>query len=158
MAAGMLSSPGDALGPCTIPCKHLDCKETRDMAACVCEYCQGIIGYETRFYQLSKSGEPRRLVHAVCREDAIERVAKISKFEQDKFKTTWYVYYISGWKSSMEKESVKHQDYGEEYDYVFELAIKAIPCTCRECTMVVNHNKHHEQDDGISAAGHGYGE
>lgn len=67
MSAGVLPVPGSKLGPCVEPCEHVDCAETRRMAATLC-MCGGEIGYETRFYQ-RLSG----LAHAACLEAEIEK-------------------------------------------------------------------------------------
>lgn len=45
MAAGRLSAPGSKLGPCAEPCAHIDCRESRAMAAALCVYCGEPIGF-----------------------------------------------------------------------------------------------------------------
>lgn len=72
MAAGRLPEVGTEYGPCEGECKHLDCAETRRMAASVCRYCDGQIGYETRYY--SEAESPKSYVHARCAEDDAEKV------------------------------------------------------------------------------------
>lgn len=84
MAAGVIQAPGTEFGPCKDECQHLDCKQTREMAAHICSYCSEAIGYERRFYNLAKYDEPMDLVHARCREDDIEKQrleAKNNRFE-----------------------------------------------------------------------------
>lgn len=73
MAAGRLSKPGSEFGPCFNDCKHLDCKQTREMAAYECLYCHKPIGYDTRFYllPLARTVLPGELVHAACYEEII---------------------------------------------------------------------------------------
>ena len=73
MAAGRLPFPGTEYGPCSTPCEHKDCKATEQMSEMKCSYCEKPIGYETRFYQTSNHGEPMKLVHATCHEEAIEK-------------------------------------------------------------------------------------
>lgn len=68
MAAGRLPAPGTEFGPCAEDCKHIECKQTRDMSGEECHYCTARIGYEVRFYQLPD----KTLVHARCHEDALE--------------------------------------------------------------------------------------
>lgn len=70
MAAGTLPKPGSTYGPCAGECKHLDCKETREMAAAPCIFCHKPIGYDTPFFQ--ELGE-RRYTHAVCLYNAEEK-------------------------------------------------------------------------------------
>jgi hypothetical protein len=62
MAAGQLSRPGTAYGPCADPCQHTDCAATRRMADSLCRLCRTAIGYETWFYQEESGG----YVHATC--------------------------------------------------------------------------------------------
>lgn len=64
MAAGTLPKPGSTVGPCAEACGHLDCLETRKMAADNCHFCQTEIGYDRRFY-LTDNG----LCHATCLEE-----------------------------------------------------------------------------------------
>lgn len=64
MAAGTLPQPGSKYGPCLADCSHVDCAETRSMAASPCRICGKPIGYETRFYD----GHERGLTHAICLE------------------------------------------------------------------------------------------
>ncbi len=77
MAAGTLPKPGKKIrdyrsgkqteiGPCVAPCQHIDCAETRRMAATPCALCLTPIGYETRFY--IQGDHDRELVHAACLE------------------------------------------------------------------------------------------
>jgi len=73
MAAGILPKPGTKVGPCAKSCKHIDCAETRTMAARVCPICEKPIGYDTRFYQ---HGTLEELTHAVCLEDEVDREAR----------------------------------------------------------------------------------
>lgn len=68
MAAGTLAGPGTAFGPCEGECFHVDCEETRRMAAAECLICGKPIGYDTRFYRRS----PHTFVHAVCAEIEID--------------------------------------------------------------------------------------
>jgi len=72
MAAGILSKPGSKYGPCKFECKHVDCRETREIATSNCTICEGKIEYETRFYvcdPIRISGEmKKRYDHARCRE------------------------------------------------------------------------------------------
>lgn len=81
MAAGTLPQPGTKYGPCFDPCQHLDCAETRRMAALRCRICKEPIGYDddtyhSRFYQEGGYGEPIVLVHADCREREVEAERK----------------------------------------------------------------------------------
>ncbi len=69
MAASRLPAPGTDLGPCSSPCKHIDCDANRRMAADTCPYCKKPIGYDRRFYEL-RGGSV--LAHAACHEDAVE--------------------------------------------------------------------------------------
>ena len=51
------------------------------MAASICEYCKGEIGYETRFYALPARDGKRgmtNLVHARCHEEALENPTVIN--------------------------------------------------------------------------------
>lgn len=78
MAAGKLPEPGSEYGPCTDPCEHLDCAETRRMAETVCELCGKPIGYGARLYDRTTPAQradnrPKHpsertwaLVHADC--------------------------------------------------------------------------------------------
>ncbi len=69
MAAGRLPPPGSEYGPCEDQtCKHIDCAETRRMAASVCRFCKQIVGYERGFY-CEQDGS---FVHSSCLEDAID--------------------------------------------------------------------------------------
>ena len=69
MAPGFLASPGTEHGPCLdINCGHIDCKQTREMAETICEYCGESIGYDRGFYYSHIKG----FVHSACHEDAIE--------------------------------------------------------------------------------------
>ena len=77
MAAGVLPKPGSKYGPCEGDCQHIDCAETRRMAAQTCFFCSEAIGYDKRFYV-----DPDRregLVHAICLEykEASDRAAAI---------------------------------------------------------------------------------
>jgi hypothetical protein len=72
MAAGTLPTPGSKFGPCVTACAHRDCAETRKMAAAICEYCNGPIAYETRFYDRSAGEGHTDLVHATCAEVVVE--------------------------------------------------------------------------------------
>lgn len=74
MAAERLPFPGTKLGPCATPCNHKDCKETEKMSEMICSHCKKAIGYEVRFYKTSNHNEPLELVHAICYEDAIEKL------------------------------------------------------------------------------------
>lgn len=80
MAAGRLSAPGTHLGACAEECQHLDCAETKRMAAAPCRWCHAPIGYmpgngiarwdgrSGEFYEVG-GGE---FAHAVCEEEALE--------------------------------------------------------------------------------------
>ncbi len=77
MAAGILAEPGSPNGPCQELCQHIDCAESRRMAAAPCDRCQEPIGYNRRFYSIKH--EPNRqgeFVHADCEEDAVEAERK----------------------------------------------------------------------------------
>ncbi len=67
MAAGILPRPGTKVGPCSGPCKHIDCVETRERAASQCLYCKKPVGFGKRIYQHGDY-----TVHARCHEDAAE--------------------------------------------------------------------------------------
>ena len=69
MTAGTLPAPGSRLGPCTTPCLHADCIQTRRMSERLCAFCELAIGYDVPFHQ----GPDRTLVHAICAEQAVER-------------------------------------------------------------------------------------
>lgn len=69
MAASRLPKPGSKLGPCRKACKHIDCAQTRAMAARPCAICETPIQYERRFYSHSGIDE---LTHAECLEDQID--------------------------------------------------------------------------------------
>lgn len=71
MAAGILQPPGLEHGPCAVPCNHIDCAKTREMAATQCHMCGKLIGYETRFYSRGNT-----FAHAVCLEDSIYAIGK----------------------------------------------------------------------------------
>lgn len=80
MAAGELPRPGSSYGPCLDEgCGHLDCAETRRMAAAECRICEGAIDYGRRFYRtdpedlegdgtvlVDASGREYVLVHEAC--------------------------------------------------------------------------------------------
>jgi len=80
MAAGSLPRPGTKYGPCVAGydaggtemfCAHLDCAQTRAMAATHCAVCGEPIGYDdgtyhSRFYSMTDN--PRALKHADCAE------------------------------------------------------------------------------------------
>lgn len=56
MASGFLPTPGkvvdgETIGPCVVVCEHVDCLQTRAMAATKCRECGKPIGYETAFVQ-----------------------------------------------------------------------------------------------------------
>jgi hypothetical protein len=74
MAAGVLAEPGTEYGPCTDPCEHIDCAETRRMAAGKCRLCWKPIGYGRRFYvdPVSAGTINLRYVHASCFETESE--------------------------------------------------------------------------------------
>lgn len=72
MAAGALHKPGTKFGPCVAECAHVDCAETRTMAATACRICGKPIGYDTRFYD----GHEKGLTHALCLEEQVERERK----------------------------------------------------------------------------------
>jgi hypothetical protein len=71
MAASLLPQPGSKHGPCAAECKHIDCAETRKMAAAICRFCSRMIDYDRRFY--TDPDNPNALVHASCLEDSIEK-------------------------------------------------------------------------------------
>jgi hypothetical protein len=62
MAAGYLTPPGNANGPCYEYCQHSDCQATRAMAQTGCYICQEPIGYGVGFFNDPKDG----LVHRLC--------------------------------------------------------------------------------------------
>lgn len=64
MAAITLPAPGTEYGPCTEPCAHRDCAETRTWAARLCTYCQQPLGYSQPVYHGC---------HSLCLEEAAER-------------------------------------------------------------------------------------
>lgn len=70
MAAITIPAPGTKYGPCEEPCSHTDCAESRRMAAIVCRFCDGPIGFEKRLYNDGPSGS-YELVHAVCLEESV---------------------------------------------------------------------------------------
>lgn len=72
MAASRLPQPGTEFGPCENECKHIDCKQTREMAESICHFCQKPVGYETRFYQIDTI-LGLQFVHAFCYEESLER-------------------------------------------------------------------------------------
>ncbi len=51
MAAGVFPAPGTDRGPCDAPCRHIDCAQTREMAATNCVRCDRPIGYDRHFYR-----------------------------------------------------------------------------------------------------------
>ena len=53
MAASTLPKPGTKYGPCATACKHVDCAQTREMSASLCDDCAEPIGYGARFYRTS---------------------------------------------------------------------------------------------------------
>lgn len=69
MASGIIPKPGSRYGPCVAGCEHRDCKENREDAASLCRHCGKPIGFDTGMYA---DGHPRRFVHAVCEEKAVE--------------------------------------------------------------------------------------
>lgn len=69
MAAGILSRPGSKLGPCK-RCEHIDCRESRAMAAADCRFCQKPIGYGVRYVAARLTG---CLAHERCVDDAVTR-------------------------------------------------------------------------------------
>ena len=71
MASGTLPAPGAQYGPCLEPCGHVDCAESRRMAAEACVFCGKVIGYDTPLYNMSPG-----LAHALCAEQAAERTRK----------------------------------------------------------------------------------
>lgn len=68
MAAGKIPAPGSEYGPCADPCQHIDCAQTRAMAATVCRFCGQPIGYDTRLYDVE-----HQLVHADCYERSVDQ-------------------------------------------------------------------------------------
>lgn len=50
MSAGILAAPGTKYGPCKRPCAHIDCAETRRIAAAPCRRCGEPIGYDTLYF------------------------------------------------------------------------------------------------------------
>jgi hypothetical protein len=70
MAAGVLQAPGSEYGPCEQACSHIDCAETRRIAASRCRLCATPIEYERRFYvdTVQGVGEPTYYIHASCAE------------------------------------------------------------------------------------------
>lgn len=63
MAAGTIPKPGSTYGPClACACAHVDCAETRRMAAVLCEVCRTPIGYGRQFYHHDDA-----MAHAECR-------------------------------------------------------------------------------------------
>ncbi len=69
MAPGLIPRPGTDYGPCSEPCRHIDCQQTRHDAAAVCPHCRQPIGYDRPFYR--QAGE---LAHASCAELAAEEL------------------------------------------------------------------------------------
>ena len=61
MAFSRLPSPGTSYGPCPSGCSHVDCAETRRLAACLCPICRRPIGYDNSFSRDAK-GQPSHLV------------------------------------------------------------------------------------------------
>mgnify|MGYP000847689096 CR=1 FL=1 len=77
MAAGILQKPGSKFGPCGEACRHLDCADTRKIAATECPYCSKPIGYGRLFYQTTdpERSDRKHIVgyeHADCAEDAAD--------------------------------------------------------------------------------------
>lgn len=74
MARGYLAQPGTEHGPC-VDCTHVDCAESRRMAASTCRFCGKPIGYDTDFYAdpEMKTVTPQPLVHALCLELEVEQ-------------------------------------------------------------------------------------
>ncbi len=64
MGWATLPKPGTNAGPCAKNCKHIDCAETRNMAASTCRLCGEAIGYDHPFYNDDQS--PTHLVHTKC--------------------------------------------------------------------------------------------
>lgn len=78
MAAGILPSPGTQYGPCAQPCKHQDCRQTRDDACTPCRFCTDPIGYGTRYVRARLTGV---LAHERCLERAVDRNdARVGEF------------------------------------------------------------------------------
>lgn len=84
MAAGVLSAPGTAYGPCEGDCQHRDCALTREMATLECIHCDEPIGYGVRFYEVDRfrthSLAPltRVLAHALCEERRIDEAQGVA--------------------------------------------------------------------------------
>ena len=79
MAAGTISKPGTAYGPCEDDCDHLDCRDTRAEAEALCVRCQQPIGYDARYYRVAEAdaiGGVPSVVHALCEELAAEAGAE----------------------------------------------------------------------------------
>lgn len=75
VSAGVLPSPGSETGPCSETCGHRDCAETRQIAAALCNHCDGTIGYNVHFYEVFRSadGKERDYAHATCHEAAVSK-------------------------------------------------------------------------------------
>lgn len=75
MASAFISRPGTKCGPCkNEQCGHIDCAESRRMAAAVCSICGKPIGYMRMFNDRRESRDnPEDLVHRACLEEEYER-------------------------------------------------------------------------------------
>lgn len=70
MAASILPVPGTKLGPCKAKCKHIDCAETRAIAAEPCRFCNKPLGFGSAWFKSALFG---CVAHRHCLEDAVER-------------------------------------------------------------------------------------
>lgn len=71
MAATAQPAPGTEFGPCIDEsCGHLDCAESRQLAATPCSVCGDAIGYEKRFFQRDNWTVLTHLLCAMNQRDA----------------------------------------------------------------------------------------
>ena len=76
MAAGSIPAPGSELGPCEEECRHIDCAQSRAMAASVCTLCLFPIGYGVLFYNVQSPTDSPSYAHARCLEAIEQKGAK----------------------------------------------------------------------------------
>lgn len=77
MSAAYLASISDIQGPCSDECQHLDCAETRAMAAKMCRLCDNQMGFGVFFYS-DPEGQDGDIVHASCLETFYAREMELA--------------------------------------------------------------------------------
>ena len=85
MAAASIPKPGAKLGPCRQSCNHLDCLRSRAVAGKACALCERIIGYDRRYYGVTRDVWPElpipegayRYAHADCLEDWADQRVRV---------------------------------------------------------------------------------